>query len=102
MAPTPAPPPISPGVTALMLRRGEERLALGDFAAARSFLERAATGGSARAALLTAQTYDPSVLRPAAASFADTARAAEWYRRAAALGDKDAIAHLRQTGDSSR
>ena len=89
---------VSPEIAALLLRRAEERLALGDIAAARSFLERAASAGNDRAALLAGQTYDAAVLRPDAAGMADAAMATSWYRRAATLGNKDAAARLRQIG----
>lgn len=81
-----------------MLRRGEDRLALGDITAARSFFERAGTGGSPRAAFLAARTYDPATLPSTASALADKARADDWYRRAAALGDRDAISHQKYEG----
>lgn len=99
-APSPPLPPVSPDVAALMVRRGEERLALGDIAAARSFFERAAGGGNARAALGAARTYDAAFLPANAAAFADARRAADWYGLAAARGDKDAAARLQQIGKS--
>ena len=80
-----------------MLRRGEDRLAIGDITAARAFFERAGSAGNPRAAFLAARTYDPAILPSTAGALVDKARADGWYRRAAALGDKDAIAHQKQT-----
>ena len=72
-------------------------LAIKDFSAARKFYEYAANGGSARAAMALAGTYDPAFLTQlgAVGIRPDPALAAAWYGRAVALGDSDAEARLR-------
>jgi hypothetical protein len=76
--------------------RGDAMLAIKDFSAARKFYEYAANGGSARAALALAGTYDPAFLTQMGAVGVrpDPALAANWYRTAAALGAPDAEARL--------
>lgn len=95
-------PGLSPEVVALMIRRGEERLSLGDIAAARSFFERIASTGNGRAALLAARTYDRAALPAEAAGMADPRQALDWYRRAAAAGDPAAATRLQQLGATPR
>jgi hypothetical protein len=83
----PARPAANPALLAMLLRRGNGLLALGDVSGARRFYERAAESGSAEAAEAAARTYDPAAfaalgvlgIRP------DPEAAAIWYRRAAAL-----------------
>jgi TPR repeat protein len=78
-------------------------LAVKDVSAARRFYEYAANAGSARAATALARTFEPGFLaqlgviglRP------DPALAAFWYRRAAALGDRDAEAWLHNLSTNS-
>jgi hypothetical protein len=76
--------------------RGDAMLAIKDFSAARKFYEYAANGGSARAAMALAGTYDPAFLTQLGAVGVrpDPALAANWYRTAAALGAPDAEARL--------
>ena len=63
-------------------------LALGDIAAARLLLERVANAQDATAALLLAQTYDPTVLdvRDTRSVTPDPVLARDRYRKAASLG----------------
>ncbi|MBV8616148.1 MAG: hypothetical protein JOY66_20590, partial [Acetobacteraceae bacterium] len=83
-----------------LLARGDALFAVGDVSGARRFYERAAGGGSARAAATVGKTYDPAFLaaikvrgmRP------DPSAAAAWYRTAAALGDPDAPRLLERLG----
>jgi len=94
----PAASPIPAEIIAALIRRGDELLRIGDISAARLAYERAAAGGSARAMTGLGTTYDPRFLdrinahgiRP------DPAIAAEWYRKAAALGDAVAEARMSQ------
>jgi hypothetical protein len=80
--------------------RGDAMLAIKDISAARAFYEYAANAGSARAAVALAETYDPAFvnqlgalgLRPS------PAMAVDWYRKAAALGDRGADARLQTLG----
>jgi len=86
-------------MVALLLRRGQEALAVNDIAAARLLFERAADMGSAAAATAAGKTHDIAFLLEAGTRgiAADRAAAATWYRRAAAQGDaeaKDRLARL--------
>jgi TPR repeat protein len=83
-------------VAAQYAGHGDQMLAIKDISAARRFYEYAANAGSARAAAALARTFDPTFfpqfgvigLRP------EPALAAIWYRKAAALGDRNAEAML--------
>ncbi len=81
----------------LIVRRGDDLLALGDLAAARLLYERAAAAGDARGAIGIAKTYDPLVLAQIGARGIqpDPDVAASWYRKALSLGDTSAAARLR-------
>ncbi|MGH7126308.1 MAG: hypothetical protein ACREFI_18175 [Stellaceae bacterium] len=89
---------LPPEEVAALIRRGDELLGTGDIVAARSAYERAAAGGNRAAATGVAKTYDPIFLaqngvrglRP------DPARAAVWYAKAAAAGDRTAQQRLQQ------
>jgi hypothetical protein len=83
---------------AALRTRARSLLALGDIAAARLLLERAANRQDATAAFLLAQTYDPAVLgvRDARSTNPDPVMARDWYRTAAGLGSTDAQKRLTQ------
>ncbi|MBV1797909.1 SEL1-like repeat protein [Siccirubricoccus sp. G192] len=83
----PARPAANPALLAMLLRRGNGLLVLGDVSGARRFYERAAESGSAEAAEALARTYDPAALATLGARGIqpDPEAAAAWYRRAAAL-----------------
>ena len=83
---------------AALMTRAKSLLALGDIAAARLLLERAANAQDATAAFLLAQTYDPAVLgvRDTRSITADPVMARDWYRKAASLGSADAQQRLTQ------
>ena len=72
---------------AALMTRAKSLLALGDIAAARLLLERAANAQDATAAFLLAQTYDPAVLgvRDTRSITAEPVMARDWYRKAASL-----------------
>ena len=82
---------------ATLLARAEYFLDQADIAGARRFLERALEKGSARAALMLAQTYDAELsqslhtvgVRP------DTDKARQFYQVAAAAGIEQAQERLR-------
>ncbi len=76
----------------MLLRRGDDMMRLGDIGAARLLYGRAANAGNGPAALAIGKTYDPRALADIGARgiAPDPTAAAEWYRRAAALGDRDA------------
>jgi hypothetical protein len=80
--------------------RGDAMLAIKDISAARKFYEYAAKAGSARAAAALAGTYDPAILISlgAVGVSPDPVLAADWYRKAAALGDRDAETRLHTLG----
>ncbi len=97
-APPPSPPPrrIDPDEVAALLKRAKGMIDVGDIAAARLLLERAAGANEPKAALLLAQTYDPAVLgTPDMRSITpDPAMARSWYQKAAELGSTDAQQRL--------
>jgi TPR repeat protein len=75
----------------------------GDFAAARPLLRRAADAGSADAALMLGETFDPLAMHElgAVGIQPDIAQARQWYQKAAELGSDAAaqrLANLAQTG----
>jgi hypothetical protein len=84
-------------LVALMTRAGR-LLELGDIAAARLLLERAANAQNATAAFMLAQTYDPAVLGvlDARSTKPDPVMARNWYRTAASFGSEDAQQRLTQ------
>ncbi len=83
-----------------LLSRGDALFAVGDVSAARLFYERAAEGGSARAAAAAGKTYDPAFLATikARGMEPDPKAAADWYRTAAGRGDAEAPQLLRRLG----
>jgi TPR repeat protein len=76
----------------LLLNQGKQFIAVGDLAAARTVLQRAADAGVASAALALAETYDPAVLAQQGVRGinGDVAEARRWYTRALALGSAEA------------
>ena len=100
--PVEPPPPAKPAETlppslmAALTKRGNEALDLGDTASARLLFQRAAEAGSGAAAIALGKTYDPNFTANVAAR--DPDRAAEWYRKAAALGDPAAAELLKRLG----
>ena len=102
--PAPLAPPPSPARTldadtlAGLMTRARSLIGVGDIAAARLLLERAANAKDATAALLLAQTYDPAVLgtSDARSVVADAVAARDWYQRAASLGSAEARQRLTQ------
>lgn len=83
---------LDPDEVEMLVRRGREFLNMGDIAAARLVLGRAATAGNAQAAFVFGATFDPEVLADLGVlGFApDVAKAREWYQRATALGSTEA------------
>jgi hypothetical protein len=86
---------------AALMARAKGLLALGDIAAARLLLERAANAQDATAAFLLAQTYDPAVLgvRDTRSITPDPVMARDWYRKAVSFGSVDAQQRLTQFQD---
>lgn len=100
-----APPPASPPPAAApaipvetLIARGDALLAGGDFAAARLFYLQAVRIGSAKAATSVARTYDPLALDRlgVVGGRGEPDKAAEWYRKAADLGDTAALEPLKR------
>jgi hypothetical protein len=95
-----APPPrkLAPDELATLMTRARALLASGDIPPARLLLERAAEAQEASAALMLAQTYDPSVLgtQDTRNINTDPVLARTWYQRAAQLGSADAQRRLSQ------
>jgi TPR repeat protein len=83
---------------AALLKRARSLIVIGDIAAARLLLERAADAQAPSAALLLAQTYDPAVLgTPDTRSITpDPAAARGWYQKAARFGSLEAQQRLDQ------
>jgi TPR repeat protein len=98
----PAPPPpartLDADTLAGLMTRARSLMTIGDIAAARLLLERAANAQDATAAFLLAQTFDPAVLgtRDTRSITSDVAAAREWYRKAAQLGSAEARQRLAQ------
>lgn len=91
-------PSATPADAAAMLEQGEHSFAAGDITSARSYFEKAANAGNARAALRMGETFDPGLLSAARIrGNADVTQADLWYRRAEALA-KAPRAALPQTG----
>jgi TPR repeat protein len=89
---------------AVLLKRGKDLIAHGDFPAARVILKRAAEANNAEAALALASTYDPFVLRELKVyGFSgDTAMARAWYERARELGSTVAPRRLEMLAKEAR
>lgn len=102
VAAQPAPPPpaktLDADTLAGLMARARSLMTVGDIAAARLLLERAANAQDATAAFLLAQTYDPAVLgtKDTRSITADAVAARDWYRKAAQLGSAEAQQRLAQ------
>ena len=81
---------------AMLIKRGNNLLKDGDFAAARLLFERGANAGSAEAALALGSTYDPLVIKRLGAIMVrpDVENARKWYQIAADRGSADAKLQL--------
>jgi TPR repeat protein len=81
---------------AMLIKRGNNLLKDGDFAAARLLFERGANAGSAEAALALGSTYDPLVIKRLGAIMVrpDVESARKWYQIAADRGSADAKLQL--------
>ena len=79
-----------------MLQRAQTLLRNKDIASARLLFEHLAKSGSAKGALAMGKTFDPGILRSIEASGLkpDIAKAREWYKQAADLGEPEAASRL--------
>jgi hypothetical protein len=93
--------PQDPAQEAMMLKRGEDLLNIGDIAGARRVFQYLADAGSADGALAMGATFDARFLaaHDAIGVAADDAKALTWYRRAADLGSTQAKSLLAQMTD---
>lgn len=96
--PLPPPKTLDADTLAGLMARARSLMTVGDIAAARLLLERAANAQDATAAFVLAQTYDPAVLgtKDTRSITADAAAARDWYRKAAQLGSAEARQRLTQ------
>jgi hypothetical protein len=80
----------------LLTTQGEQFAEAGDFATARTLLQRAAEANDATAATALGATYDPTVLARlrAVGVEADLVKARFWYQKAVSLGSSDAKRRL--------
>jgi TPR repeat protein len=92
-----APPALPAAVQRTLLERGDAMLQQRDVAAARMLFTRAANAGAGVAALKLANTYDPGFIRDhnLIGIKGDPQEAEAWYRKAAALGEKEAEQRLK-------
>jgi TPR repeat protein len=81
---------------AMLVRRGEQFIAVGDIVSARVLLQRAAEVRDARAALALGATYDPIALERLGVRgiAADIAMARSWYEKARDFGSPEAQRRL--------
>jgi hypothetical protein len=82
--------------TSAFIKLSQDFLKNGDFSSGRLLLKRAANAGSAAAALLLGETFDPLLVQRLGVIGVqpDVAEAREWYQRAAQLGSSTAAQHL--------
>ena len=86
-----------------LIDRGDQFLRQGDIITARSFYERAAMSGSARAARGVAKTFDPQFLSQlgVVGVRGDPGQAAAWYRKANEAAVREAGSHLKSDGGAN-
>jgi general secretion pathway protein A len=94
----PAAQQMVPELIDALVKRGDELMRIGDISGARLAYEHAASADSAKAMSGLGMTYDPNFLGRVNARGIqpDAARAAEWYRKAAGLGDAEASRRVLQ------
>ena len=85
----------------LLMKQGEQFIAVGDVVTARTAFQRAAEAGDAKAAVALGATYDPTVLAKlgVVGISADVAKARSWYQKAEKLGSPDARQRLELLAD---
>jgi len=103
-APASPAPSLDPKELAILIKRGHDFLKAGDIPSARLVLRRAATAGSAQAALALGGTYDGMLLAELGVlGFAsDAPQARVWYQRALELGSSEASRRLDRLADVER
>ena len=95
---------LAPEEVDTLIKRADDFLQIGDIAAARLALRRAASAGNAKAALALGMTYDPTVLaeQGVLGLTPDPDQARSWYQRAAELGSPEAPRRLEWLGQGVR
>lgn len=88
---------LDPEEIALLVKQGEQFVASGDLAGARTVLQRAAEAGEAIAAVALGATYDPAVLKKLGVigMKSDLEKARSWYQKAESLGSVEATQRLK-------
>ena len=91
---------LPPDDVGVLLRSGQEMMKIGDIAAARPVLRRAAEAGNSEAAFLLASTFDPIVLREfgVIGLTPDVTQALSWYEKASELGSGEAKRRIERLG----
>lgn len=81
---------------AMLMKRGEDAMAVGDIMGARLAFRRLAEARDPRGTLAYASTYDPNVIErmPLIGIRADAAQAKQWYERALEFGAPEAARRL--------
>ena len=87
---------LGPEEIELLMKQGQQLIAAGDVATARTVLQRAADAGDADAAMALGGTYDPNVLARlgVVGVSAEAEKARSWYQKAETLGSPDARRRL--------
>jgi Flp pilus assembly protein TadD len=87
---------LDPEEIELLKKQGQQLIAAGDVATARTVLQRAADAGDADAAMALGGTYDPNVLARlgVVGVSAELEKARSWYQKAETLGSPDARRRL--------
>jgi hypothetical protein len=87
---------LDPDERELLMKQGQQLIAAGDVATARTVLQRAADAGEADAAMALGGTYDPNVLARLGVLgvSGELEKARSWYQRAETLGSPDARRRL--------
>ena len=87
---------LDPEAIELLMKQGQQLIAVGDVATARTVLQRAADAGDADAAMALGGTYDPNVLARlgVVGVSAEAEKARSWYQKAETLGSPDARRRL--------
>src|SRR5262245_4133793 len=87
---------LDPEEITLLMKQGEQFIAVGDVVTARIVFQRAAEAGDPDAALALGATYDPIVLAKlgVAGLGANVERARTWYQKAESLGSAEATRRL--------
>jgi len=90
--------PLDPETIQILIKKGEQFVAVGDLSGARTVFRRAAEAGDPGAAVALGATYDPIVLQRLGVvgmAAADVEKARTWYQTAENMGSQEATRRLR-------